>query len=218
VTDPVEILCEAGRRLASSGVCHGSSGNVSLRDDDRMFITATGADLGRLTSYEVSEVGLDGTHRDGPAPSKEVAVHRAMYARESTHRAVVHVHSPHAVAVSCLPPWSETSALPPLTPYFLMRVGQVPLLPYRAPGDPELGAVVGEHPRGFRAALLANHGPVAGGRTMDEAIAAALEVEETSRVALLVHDRGPRVLADDAIAALTTRSGTVWDPRTGTAG
>ncbi|NKQ51742.1 aldolase [Amycolatopsis sp. K13G38] len=207
----IDELVAAGHRLAAAGISPGTSGNLSMRDGDRILITGTGADLGRLRAADIAEVGADGTHRAGPRPSKEVAVHLAMYARNPGHTATVHVHSPHAVAVACLPPWSEASALPPLTPYFVMRVGQTPLIPYRAPGDPELGTLVAGHPLEFRAALLANHGQVTSGTSLDDALTAAVELEETCRIALLTDGRRPRTLEAAAIAELTGRNGTAWD-------
>lgn len=208
----VQTLVMAGRRLAEAGISPGTSGNLSMRDGERILITASGADLGRLDEASIAEVGLDGTHRQGPRPSKEVAVHVAMYTRNPGHTATVHVHSPHAVAVACLPPWSEISSVPPITPYFVMRVGQVPLIPYRAPGDPELGTLIAGQPRSFRAALLANHGQVTSGTGMDDALSAAVELEETCRITLLTAGREPRVLSDEAIAELARRSSTAWVP------
>ncbi|KAA9156946.1 aldolase [Amycolatopsis acidicola] len=207
----IDQLVEAGRRLAAAGISPGTSGNLSVRDGDRMLITGTGADLGRLSEADVAEVGMDGGRLGGPRPSKEVSVHLAMYERNPGHTATVHVHSPHAVAVACLPPWSEASALPPLTPYFVMRVGQTPLIPYRAPGDPELGTLIAGHPLAFRAALLANHGQVTSGTGLDDALTAAVELEETCRIALLTDGRAPRTLDAAAIAELTRRNGTSWD-------
>lgn len=210
----IDELTEAGHRLAAAGISPGTSGNLSVRDGDRILITGTGADLGRLGERDIAQVGLDGTHLAGPRPSKEVSVHLAMYARNPGHTATVHVHSPHAVAVACLPPWSETSALPPLTPYFVMRVGQTPLIPYRAPGDPELGTLIEDHPLAFHAALLANHGQVTSGTTLDDAMTAAVELEETCRIVLLTDGKRPRTLEPAAIAELTRRDGTMWDTPT----
>lgn len=207
-----DALIEAGRRLAETGVSPGTSGNLSIRDGDRILVTGTGADLGGLGTDDLAVVGPDGAHRGGPRPSKELPVHLAMYRRNPGHTAVVHVHSPHAVAMACLPPWSGLSAVPPLTPYFVMRVGRVPLVPYRAPGDPELGTLIGEQPGTFRAALMANHGQVTSGPGMAEAVAAAVELEETCRIALLTHGRSPGVLDTAAIAELTARYGTTWGP------
>jgi 3-dehydro-4-phosphotetronate decarboxylase len=206
-----DSLIAAGRRLAESGISPGSSGNLSVVVADRVLVTGTGADLGRLAPDDLAVVARDGAHLDGPRPSKELPVHLAMYARNPEHTAVVHVHSPHAVAVACLPPWSPVSAVPPLTPYFIMRVGQVPLLPYRPPGDPELGTLLRARTGSFRAALLANHGQVTSGASMAEALASAIELEETCRITLLTDGRSPVLLDAAAIAELTSRHGTSWD-------
>jgi 3-dehydro-4-phosphotetronate decarboxylase len=210
VSDAAEQLVATGHRLAALGISPGSSGNLSALAGDRVLVTRSGADLGLLCTDDLAVVTLDGEHLDGPRPSKELPVHLAMYARNPGHTAVVHLHSPHAVAAACLPPWSEVSAVPPLTPYFVMRVGQVPLLPYRAPGDPALGALVTAEPRPFRAALMANHGQVTSGPDLDEAAAAAVELEETCKITLLTHGRSPAVLDDTAIRELTCKHGTTW--------
>ncbi|MBB4685754.1 class II aldolase/adducin family protein [Amycolatopsis jiangsuensis] len=209
----IDALVAAGRRLADAGISPGSSGNLSVRDGEHILVTGTGADLGRLGEDSVAVLDAEGAHVGGPRPSKEVAVHLAMYARNRDHTAVVHVHSPHAVAVACLPPWSETSAVPPLTPYFLMRVGQAPLIAYRAPGDPGLGALLAAPPFSFRAALLANHGQVTSGADLGDALTAAVELEETCRIVLLTDGRRPRLLDAGAIGDLTRRNGTAWDAR-----
>lgn len=211
----IDALVAAGRRLADAGISPGTSGNLSVREGDRILITGTGADLGRLSSESIAVLDSTGTHLSGPRPSKEVAVHLAMYARNPGHAATVHVHSPHAVAVACLPPWSFASAVAPLTPYFVMRVGQAPLIPYRAPGDAELGALLTAHPHPFRAALLANHGQVTSGPDLDDALVAAVELEQACRISLLTDGRRPRLLDDDAIEELTSRSGTAWDSPVG---
>ena len=124
-----EQLIAAGRAVVEAGLSPGSSGNISVLDGDRLLITGTGASLGALTPQALTETALDGTHLGGARPSKETPLHLGLYARDERHRAVVHVHSPQAVALSGLAPGGEHSATPPLTPYVVMRVGQTPLLP-----------------------------------------------------------------------------------------
>jgi len=207
----VDRLVAAGARLAASGISPGTSGNLSLLDGDRVLMTGTGTDLGHLTADDIAVLDRDGAHLHGPRPSKEVAMHLAMYARDPAFSATVHVHSPSAMALSCLDPWAEHSAVPPITPYFVMRVGQTPLIPYRMPGDPALGQLIAEHPRTFRGVLLANHGLVVSGSSVDDALAAAVEFEEGCRVTLATLGHAPNLLEPAAIAALTAKHGTTWD-------
>lgn len=204
------VLADAGRRLAAAGLSPGSTGNISVVLDGRVAMTGTGSDLNALTSDDVAEVGLDGTHLRGPRPSKEVAMHLAMYARNPAHGACVHVHSPFSVAASCLAPWSSTSAVPPITPYFVMRVGQTPLVPYRAPGDPEIGSLIRDEPTPSRAVLLANHGQVVSGADMADALGAAIELEEACRISVLTAGHDRRILTEDDAVHLAERYGTPW--------
>jgi ribulose-5-phosphate 4-epimerase/fuculose-1-phosphate aldolase len=204
------LLIAAGRALVAAGLSPGSSGNVSVRDGDRLLMTGTGTQLGDLSLDDLSVLDLTGAHRSGPAPSKEVALHLAMYAKDAAHTAVVHVHSPSAVALSCLEPWSEHSAVPPLTPYSLMRVGQVPLLPFVAPGDPAMGALVSDSPLPFRAALLSNHGAVVSGEDLDRAVQSTIELEEACRIALLTRGAARRLIAPDQVHAITAAWGMPW--------
>ena len=204
------LLVAAGRALVAAGLSPGSSGNVSVRDGDRLLMTGTGTQLGDLAPDDLSVLDLAGAHLGGPAPSKEVALHLAMYAKDPAHTAVVHVHSPSAVALSCLEPWSAHSAVPPLTPYALMRVGQVPLLPFVAPGDPAMGALVGDSPLPFRAALLSNHGAVVSGEDLDRAVQSTIELEEACRIALLTQGAARRLIAPDQVRAITAAWGMPW--------
>ena len=186
-----ERLVDAGRALVAAGLSPGSSGNVSVRDGEQLLMTGTGTMLGSLTVDDLSVLALDGTVLAGPKPSKEVALHLALYLKNPGHRAVVHVHSPSAVALSCLEPWSEHCAVPPLTPYSLMRVGQVPLLPFVAPGDPTMGSLVTDSPLPFRAALLSNHGSVVSGEDLDRARDGVARLEEEHRPEPPQHDDHP---------------------------
>ena len=203
-------LVAAGARLAASGISPGTSGNVSVRDGDHVYMTGTGTDLGALRPSQIARLDPDGRHVDGPTPSKEVAMHLAVYRRNPDLTAAVHVHSANATAVSCLAPWSERSAIPPITPYFVMRVGRTPLIPYRHPGDPALGTLIEELPDPFRAVLLANHGQVVAAEDLGAAVAAAVELEEACRMTLLTLGHNPRLLSDTDAAELAARSGMPW--------
>jgi len=214
-TPVAEQLVDAGRALVAAGLSPGSSGNLSARDGDLLLMTATGTQLGDLSVGDLATLDAAGRHLGGPRPSKEVSLHLALSAKNPDHRAVVHVHSPFAVALSCLAPWSEESAVPPLTPYSLMRVGQVPLLGFVAPGDPAMGSLITDSPHPFRAALLANHGAVVSGETLDVAVASAVELEEACRIALLTAGHDRRLIAPDQVVAITSRWGMPWTGRAG---
>lgn len=206
-------LCAAGRRLVDLGLSPGASGNVSVRAGDQVLVSPTGAPLGAFRPEEVAVLDLDGARVGGGRPSKEVPLHLAMYRRTPEVAAIVHVHSAHAVAYSCLPPWSTTSALPPFTPYLVMRVGQVPLVGYAPPGSDDLAARLDDVEVDFRGALLAHHGSIVGAAGLDAAVDAAVEIEEAARVALALHGTAARVLPDVAVRDLADRYGTPWGPR-----
>ncbi|BBA97104.1 putative aldolase [Actinacidiphila reveromycinica] len=208
---PNTDLVRAGAKLQRLGFSPGASGNISVRDGDRVLITPTGYGMGDLDPDRLSVLDLDGTLVSGPRPSKEFPLHTAFYRRDPDAGAVVHLHSRHAAAVSCRPGWAERSAIPPLTPYFVMRVGQTPLIPYAAPGDPGQAAALEALPFSFRAALLANHGPVVAGADLDTAVDAATELEEVCALLLLLAEGERRLLSAPEIEELTTRYGSFWD-------
>jgi len=209
----IDQLIVAGRRVVDAGLSPGSSGNLSIRVGDRVVITGTGSVLGDLDEADIAEVSLDGTHLGGSRASKETPLHLGFYRRDDAHRAVVHLHSPQAVAMSCRRPWAEHNAIPPLTPYFVMRVGQTPLLPYRHPGDARLGDDIESAPWALRAALLSNHGSVVAGGSIDDAVDRATELEEACRIALLTEGSARRELTAREIAELAERWSSPWsDP------
>lgn len=193
-TEAAAQLTVAGRSLFDRGRTHGSTGNLSLRlPDGRLLVTPTGASLGGLDPGALSVLDRAGRHLAGPRPTREAFLHAAVLRARPGAGAVVHLHSTHAVAVSCLADVDPADALPPLTAYYRMRVGRLPLLPYHAPGDPALGPLAARTAADHRAFLLANHGPVVAGRTLAEALDAAEEVEETARLHLLLHGREVRL-------------------------
>lgn len=207
-------LCDVGRRAVGLGLSPGASGNLSVRDGDAMLMTPSGVGLAEVRTDRLAVLGahtgapLEGSPA-GVKASKEVPLHAAVYRRFPAAGAVVHLHSAQAMAYACRRPWSEVSAIPPLTPYLVMRVGRVPLAPYAAPGTAELGASLHAVDGDFRAVLLARHGLLAWAPTIEEALDVAIEVEEGARTALLA---GPEAdpLRPAEIAALTTRYGTPW--------
>ncbi len=203
-------LVDAGQRLAELGLCRGSGGNISIRDGSRLVMSPTGSELSALVPSTLSVVELDGRLLEGPPPSKELPFHRALYLRATATRAVVHVHTPAALAVSCLKPWQSWSAIPPITPYFVMRVGQTPLVPYADPGDRVQADWILGLTYPVRALLLQNHGMVTSGSDMAEAIDAALELELTCDTLLRLGAREPLQLSEEAALRLARRFGAPW--------
>jgi ribulose-5-phosphate 4-epimerase/fuculose-1-phosphate aldolase len=197
-------LAAVCRRLAAAGLSPGSSGNVSVRTHDGFLTTPTGRPLGTLSAGDLCALDVGGRHRAGPPPTKEVPLHLRLYGLNPGTRAVVHLHSPYAVAAACLVPDDPAAALPPYTPYAVMRLGAaVPLLPYARPGSGRLASLADELPPGTRACLLANHGSLVVADSMDTAAQAAEEVEESARLHLLLAGRaGVRALTPEQCAAL----------------
>lgn len=206
--------CQGGRRLEELGLSPGSSGNISVRIDDHVHISPTGQPLGGLKEdgLAVMAIGHGGLeHVSGPRPSKEHGLHGALYLRDPEAVCVIHLHSTHAVAASCLPPWTEHSALPPLTPYLLMRVGNLPLIPYHPPGDAAQAQLLRELSIECHGALLQNHGPVVAGRTVSEAVDRAIEIELAAQTTMLVGQTpGVRVLTDCETEHLTSAYQQPW--------
>ncbi len=197
-----DALVERGRSLYDRGYAHGSSGNLSVRVGDAILITPTGSSLGALDPLRLAKVAADGTSLAGDPPSKEAFLHLAMYAQRPAARAIVHLHCTCAVAVSCLVHADATNVLPPLTAYHVMRVGMLPLIPYFRPGDRALAAAVGAAAATHRAVLLANHGPVVSGKSLYDAVDAAEELEQTAKLAMLLHGRDTRPLDAAQVADL----------------
>ena len=200
-----EELVRLSRSLYDRGFSVGSAGNISVALPDGWLMTPTNSCLGFLDADRLSRLDRNWNHVGGDKPSKEVFLHRAFYETRPGTGAVVHLHSTCATALSCLDGVDPQDAIPPLTPYVVMRVGRVPLLPYVMPGDPASGNLIrgleGRHP----AVLLANHGPVVSGRDLRSAVHAAEELEETAKLAILLAGRGVRLLKDSDIKALKAR-------------
>jgi ribulose-5-phosphate 4-epimerase/fuculose-1-phosphate aldolase len=197
-----ERICEVGRSLFERGLTAGSSGNLSARLPDGLLLTPTNSSLGRLDPARLSRLDGEGRPVSGDPPSKEAFLHRALYLARPGAGAVVHLHSTHAAAVSCLADLDPSDALPPLTPYFVMKIGRLPLVPYHRPGDPRLGEVVRGLASRHAAVLLANHGPVVSGASLDDAVNAAEELEETAKLFLLLRGLPARPLGKDQIEEL----------------
>jgi len=194
-----------GKSLFDRGLTMGSSGNISVRVDDGWLLTPTNACLGRLDPAAIAKLDHDGTHISGDPPSKEGFLHHAVYEQRPGAGAIVHLHSTHSVAVSCLPDVDPRDVLPPLTAYYVMRVGALPLVPYYPPGDRALAEAVRGLAAKHSAVLLANHGPVVAGKTLEAALYATEELEETARLYLLLHGRNPRCLTAEQVTELRNR-------------
>lgn len=199
-------IVATGRSIFDRGLTGGSTGNISVRlDDGSMLMTPTNASLGSLEPERLSLLDADGRHLSGDRPTKEAFLHTCMYCARKGDMAVVHLHATHSVAVSILDGVDPGNVLPPLTAYYVMRVGRLPLIPYFAPGDTALAAAVGEAAGSHHAVLLANHGPVVSGTSLADAQYAIEELEETARLFLLIGDRPVRPLTEAQVAELRQR-------------
>jgi ribulose-5-phosphate 4-epimerase/fuculose-1-phosphate aldolase len=199
-----EEICRLGASLFSRGLAFGSAGNISVRLPDGWLMTPTNVSLGRLDPARLSRLDSAGKLVSGDPPTKETFLHRAMYEERSQDRAVVHLHSTHSVAVSALANVDANDVLPPITAYYIMRVGRLPLVPYHAPGDRSLAEAVRKFAGKHHAVLLANHGPVVSGASLDAAANAIEELEETAKLFLLLRGESVRLLTPEQIATLKT--------------
>ena len=203
-----EDICFWAASMFARGLTGGGSGNLSARTPDGgLLVTPTGASFGRLDPARLSKLDAAGAHVAGDRPTKEMPLHAAFYATRPGTGAVVHLHSTHATALSMLPDVDPDDAIPPLTPYLVMRVGRVALLPFFVPGEDAMADAV-RALEGTRAAvLLAHHGPVVAGRDLQSAVFAMEELEETARLALLLRGTGAGPLDADQIARVIARYG-----------
>jgi ribulose-5-phosphate 4-epimerase/fuculose-1-phosphate aldolase len=207
MTDAVarDALCGLGRSLFERGLTHGSTGNLSIRTDTGFLMTPTGSSLGTLDPARLAVLDAAGAHVRGDPPTKEALLHLAMYRERPRDRAVVHLHSTHSVAVSVLADVDPANVLPPLTAYYAMRIGTLPLVPYFAPGDAALADAVAGLASRHHAMLLSNHGPVVSGASLAAAADAIEELEATARLWLLVRHEDVRPLDAAALADIARR-------------
>jgi ribulose-5-phosphate 4-epimerase/fuculose-1-phosphate aldolase len=197
-----EEICRLGTSLFERGLTFGSAGNISARLEDGWLMTPTNVSLGRLDPARLAKLDAAGKHVSGDAPTKETFLHRAMYEERSQAGAVVHLHSTYSVAVSALAEIDAHNVLPPITAYYVMRVGRLPLVPYHPPGDLSLADAVRKLAGKHHAVLLANHGPVVAGTSLDAAANAIEELEETAKLFLILRGSKIRPLSDAQVAAL----------------
>jgi ribulose-5-phosphate 4-epimerase/fuculose-1-phosphate aldolase len=201
-------LAALGASLFARGYSVGTAGNISVRLPDGFLMTPTNSCLGRLDPARISKLAPDFSHVSGDKPSKEVFMHRAVLTARPDAGAVVHLHSTHATAIACLAEPGDTAPVPPLTPYFVMRVGRsLPVIRYYRPGDATMENDIREAAKGAKAVLLANHGPVVSGRTLEDAVHASEELEEAARLALLLRGAGARSLTPAQVDDLLTTFG-----------
>lgn len=198
-------VVDVGASLFARLKTHGRTGNLSVRSRDTVVVTPTGVSLGSLTVEGLSVIDLDGRHVAGPPPTKEAFLHAAVYRARPDAGGVVHLHSTYAVAVSCLSDVDPVDVLPPLTAYYAMRVGTLPLLPYHAPGDVGVEGLAEDAARRSASFLLANHGPVVSAADLASAADAAEELEETARLFFLLRGQPSRPLTADEVESLARR-------------
>ena len=207
-----EQICLLAKSMFDRGLTAGSTGNISARTPDGgLLVSPTGTSFGRLDPARLSRFDAAGVHIGGDAPTKEMPLHSAFYDTRQCG-AVVHLHCCHAVALSILPDQDDDNFLPPLTPYSIMQLGRVKLLPYFRPGDPAMGQAVRGLVGKRSAVMLANHGPVVAGRDLEAACNAIEELEATARLALLTRGQSPRLLTQAQINDLVTTFDVAWEP------
>ena len=203
-----EEICRLGRSLFERGLTPGSSGNISVKlDDGGWLVTPTNASLGFLDPGRMSRLDASGRLLSGDAPTKEVPLHTALYQTRGAARAVVHLHSTHSVALSMLPEIDPSAALPPMTAYYVMKCGQTALVPYYRPGDPAVADAIKGLAGKYSSVLLANHGPVVSGESLEAAVFAIEELEETAKLYLLLRGLNPRYLTPEQVEDLVRTFG-----------
>lgn len=207
-----ELICLLAKSMFDRGLTGGSTGNISARTEDGgLLVSPTGTSFGRLDPARLSRFDASGTLIDGDPPTKEMPLHTAFYDTRSTAGAVVHLHSCHSVALSMMPDVDADNFLPPLTPYGIMKLGRVKLLPFFLPGDPAMGEAVRGLAGKRSAVMLANHGPVVAGKDVEAACNAVEELEDTARLAMLTRGLGPRGLSDAQVKAVVTKFDVEWE-------
>jgi ribulose-5-phosphate 4-epimerase/fuculose-1-phosphate aldolase len=200
-----DTIIAAARSIFGRRLSHGNTGNISMRAGEHILVTPTGSSLGTVTAEDLSLIDTNGRLLEGRKPSKEAFLHAAMLRSRNDSVAVIHTHSTYSAAVSCLAGLDPDDALPPLTAYFAMRVGRLPLLPYFAPGDRDIEDVAHRLAVHHSALLLSNHGPIVAGGTMLEAMDALEELEETAKIFLLLQGLNTRPLTAEQRSSLLPR-------------
>jgi len=207
-----EMICLLAKSLFDRGLTGGSTGNISARTSDGgLLVSPTGSSFGRLDPARLSHFDASGNFLDGDKPTKEMPLHSAFYDTRSSANAVVHLHSCHSVALSMLPDADTDNFIPPFTPYSIMKLGKVKLLPFYLPGDPAIGEAIRGLAGKRTAVMLANHGPVVAGKDVEAACNAIEELEDTAKLAMLMQGLPARMLTPDQIRDVVTRFDVQWD-------
>lgn len=207
-----EEICLLAKSMFDRGLTGGSTGNISARTEDGgLLVSPTGTSFGRLDPARLSRFDAKGVLVGGDSPTKEMPLHSAFYETRSTAGAVVHLHSCHSVAWSMMPGVDEDNFLPPLTPYSIMKLGKVKLLPFFMPGDPAMGEAVRGLAGKRSAVMLANHGPVVAGKDIESACNAIEELEDTARLAILMRGYDARMLSPEQVQTVVTKFNVEWD-------
>jgi len=206
-----EQICELAKSLYDRQLTHGSTGNISARTEDGgLLVSPTGTSFGRLDPSKLSRFDAKGVLVSGDKPTKEMPLHSAFYHTRSTAGAVVHLHSTHSVAWSMMPEVDEDNFLPPSTPYAIMKLGKVKLLPFFLPGDPAIGDAVRGLAGKRSAVMLANHGPVVAGKDVEAACYAVEELEESARLAMLLRGIDAKYLSEGQVSQIVSRFNVEW--------
>ncbi len=195
-------IAKLAKSMYERGLTFGSSGNISVRLDDGWLMTPTGVSMAEIDPGRISKLDMSGQHISGDKPTKETFLHLAMYEQRTSAGAIVHLHSTHSVAVSCMADVDPKNVLPPITAYYVIKIGTLPLIPYFPPGDVDLAKAVGEMASDHHAVLLANHGPVVAGKSLRDAVYATEELEETAKLFLMLKGAKTRFLNEEQAQSL----------------
>jgi len=207
-----EQICLLAKSMFDRGLTGGSTGNISARTEDGgLLVSPTGSSFGRLNPAELSRFDAAGRHIAGLKPTKEMPLHSAFYETRKSAGAVVHLHSCHSVAWSMMPEIDPDNVLPPLTPYAIMKLGKVQLLPFLMPGDAAMGEALRSLGGKRSAVLLANHGPVVAGKDVEAACNAIEELEETAKLAIMMRGFDARALTPAQVRDVVRKFEVEWD-------
>ena len=202
-----EKIAAYARSLFDRGYTVGGSGNISVRLQESVLLTPTNSSFGWLKPDKISEIDFKGNHLHGDKPSKEAFLHLSIYKAREKDNAIVHLHSTYAVALSCLKDVDPLDMLPPITPYFVMRIGRLARAPYHPPGDQKLAKVVGELAVKHRAILMAHHGPIVAGKDLETAVYSSEELEESAKLYLILNNLSYNTLSKEEVETLKSRFG-----------